>query len=72
MNRTTTWSYNNADQILSVTAPAPGNGQPSQITFTFYDLLGRVSGTLLSDGSATTNLYYPRKCSGRTACGSVS
>ncbi|MDH7501951.1 MAG: hypothetical protein QHJ82_04445 [Verrucomicrobiota bacterium] len=59
LNRTTTWSYNNADQILSVTSPAPGNGQPSQITLTFYDLLGRVSGTLLSDGSATTNLYYP-------------
>lgn len=59
LGRTTSWSYNNADQVLCVTSPAPGNGQTPQVTLTFYDLLGRACGTLLPDGSTTTNFYYP-------------
>ncbi|NLH72946.1 MAG: RHS repeat-associated core domain-containing protein [Verrucomicrobia bacterium] len=46
LGRTTSWSYNNADQVLCVTSPAPGNGQTPQVTLTFYDLLGRACGTL--------------------------
>ncbi|NLH72829.1 MAG: RHS repeat protein, partial [Verrucomicrobia bacterium] len=57
-NGTTYYAYNNADQVTSTTAPSLGTGEPQQVTLTFYDTLGRVTGTQLPDGSTTTNFYY--------------
>ena len=58
-NGTTTLSLNNAGQTTSITTPLPGNGQSAQTTVSFYDTMGRVAGTLQSDGATVTNLYYP-------------
>jgi hypothetical protein len=41
-NGTTVFGFNNADQITTMTTPAPGNGQASQVTSTHYDFLGRA------------------------------
>ena len=57
-NGTTTYTYNQADQVVTITTPASGTGEPGQITTTFYDKLGRATGYQHPDGTANTNLYY--------------
>ena len=58
-NGTTLTTYNEADQVLTVTAPSLGTGEPAQVTRTFYDARGRVTGTQLPDGATRTNLFAP-------------
>ena len=58
-NGTTTYTFNNMDQIASVTTPAPGTGQPAQTTTTYFDKMGRNIGTMLPDGTTTTNILLP-------------
>jgi len=57
-NGTTTNSYNNADLVTTVMTPPPGSGEPGQVTTTFYDPQGRVTGYEYADGSTSTNLFY--------------
>ena len=57
-NGPTLYTYNAADQVQTLTTPAPGTGQAPQLTTTFYDTLGRQTGQLLPDGTATTNQYF--------------
>jgi RHS repeat-associated protein len=58
-NGTTFYTYNAADQVVSVTTPEPGTGEMAQVTLSFYDTSGRTIRQLLPDGSTTTNLYLP-------------
>ena len=41
-NGRTSFTYNDADQVLSVTTPVPGTGQSAQTTANHYDEMGRV------------------------------
>jgi len=56
-NGTTTYTYNDADQVTAVTTPAPGDGNRAQTTSTVYDDHGRVWRTQLPDNTWTTNGY---------------
>ena len=53
---TTTYTFNNADQVRTVTTPDPGTGQ--QVTTTDYDNMGRVISVLHPDNKTTTTRYY--------------
>ncbi|MBL9170605.1 MAG: RHS repeat-associated core domain-containing protein [Verrucomicrobiales bacterium] len=57
-NGTTTQTFNSADQVISVTTPAPGNGQAAQTTSTEYDNRGRVFKTTFPDSTIVTNEYF--------------
>ena len=65
-NGTSIYNYNNADQVTSVTTPAPGDGL-AQTTVTLYDKLGRQTGQILPDGGSTTNVYLPNGLLARTS-----
>jgi hypothetical protein len=59
-NGTTTFAFNDAGQVISVTTPDPdgaGPGQP-QVTSTDYDNMGRVWRTVMPDNSSVTNEYH--------------
>jgi len=55
-NGATTLTFNPADQVISSTSPDPGSG--AQVTTTFYDKMGRITGIRYPDGAAMTNSYY--------------
>jgi RHS repeat-associated protein len=57
-NGTTTQVYNSADQVISVTTPAAGNGQGAQTTSVEYDNRGRVVKTTYPDSTSLTNEYF--------------
>jgi RHS repeat-associated protein len=57
-NGTTSYTFNNADQVATVTSPLLGSGEPAQVTTTFYDTMGRRVGVQNPDGTAVTNLYF--------------
>jgi RHS repeat-associated protein len=56
-NGTTTYSYDNADRVVSTSTPAPGTGQAAQTTAHTFDDAGRVTATLLPDGGTVYNAY---------------
>ena len=56
-NGATTFAYNNADQMTSVTTPAPGNGQGPQTTITAYDTALRAWKVTQPDGTSVTNEF---------------
>lgn len=56
-NGATTYTYNNADQLATVTTPLPGTGQPAQITSTSYNTSLRAETVTQPDGTIVTNLY---------------
>ena len=58
-NGTTTYYFNNADQITGTVTPSPGGGQAAEVTSNFFDNLERSVGSLLPDGTYTTNLLNP-------------
>lgn len=58
-NGTTTYAYNNADQVTSITNPVPGAGQSAQVTQYDYDSRGRVWRTVLPDDTSVTNEFFP-------------
>ena len=58
-NGTTTFTYDNADELVSTTTPVPGTGISAQTTTTLYDNLGRTAGILNPDGTTVTNIYLP-------------
>lgn len=56
-NGTTTYTFNNSDQVTSVTTPAPGNGQPAQTTTTYFNKLLQATNVTYADGTSVTNFY---------------
>jgi len=57
-NGTNTFTYNNADQLSSVTTPSPGAGQSAQTESVAYDLKGRPTQVTLPDSQAIYARYY--------------
>ena len=58
-NGTTTNSFNNADQVTSVTTPNPGSvGGSAQTTTMYYDNSLRATNIVYADGTSLTNIYY--------------
>jgi RHS repeat-associated protein len=57
-NGTSTYSYDNADRIISASTPPPGTGQSAQTTTSSFDNLGRVWKIVQPDGSSVTNEYW--------------
>lgn len=55
LNGITEFTFNAADQVVTVTTPDPGTGR--QTTTTYYDTLGRVTGTRYPDNTSVTNFY---------------
>lgn len=58
-NGTTTYVWNDADQISSITTPAPGVGQSAQVTTSYFDERDRIVRIALSDGTYKTNEFFP-------------
>jgi YD repeat-containing protein len=56
-NGTTSYTYNNADQVLTVTTPPPGPGQAPQVTTTYYDTSLRAWKIVQPDGTSLTNSH---------------
>lgn len=56
-NGTTTYGYNNADQVNSMTTPAPGNGQSAEVTTTLYDGMLRPYSVIQPDGTTVNSVY---------------
>jgi YD repeat-containing protein len=56
-NGTTTFAYNAAEQVVSVSTPAPGNGQSAKITLTDYDTSLRAWKITQPDGTSFTNEF---------------
>ena len=54
---TFSYTYNNADQVSSVTTPAPGEGGVSQITSNLFNSSGQIWKTILPDNTCITNEY---------------
>ena len=55
-NGTTTYAFNNADQVSSITTPSPG-WPTSQITTYSFDNMGRAWKTTLPDNTCQTNRF---------------
>ena len=51
---TTTYSFNDADQVTSVTTPSP-----TQVTTYYFDSAGRNFATTLPDNTSVTNVLWP-------------
>jgi RHS repeat-associated protein len=58
-NGATTYAYNAADLVTSVTSPPPGTGAPAQVTSTAYDRSLRATNIVYADGGSLTNEYLP-------------
>ena len=56
-NGATTYNYNAADQVSSVTTPAPGNGAAPQTIATLYDAMLRPYRVIQPDGTAVNTSY---------------
>jgi RHS repeat-associated protein len=56
---TTTFAFNSADQIVTVTSPSPGLGQPVQTTSTEYNSSPRSWRVTSPDGAVKVTEYYP-------------
>ena len=53
----TTYTYNDGDQVTSVTTPVPGPNQTAQVTTTYYDPMGRPCRIVQPDSTSVTNEY---------------
>ena len=59
-NGTTSYTYNNADLVESVTTPNPGTiGGSAQVTTTFYDKALRATNIIQPDLTSMRTDYYP-------------
>jgi RHS repeat-associated protein len=56
-NGTTTYGYNNADQVISVTTPAPGTGGSAQTTTAAYNPMLQATNVVQPDGTSVTSEY---------------
>src|SRR5258706_6224313 len=59
-NGRTTYIFDNADRVISVTTPPPGTGASGQTMTHAYDFAGRNIRTGLPDGGGVTNIYSAR------------
>lgn len=57
---TTTYTFNNADQIVSVTTPPPGTGASAQTTTTYFDAMSRATNIVQADGTSVNNVFSKR------------
>ncbi|MBI2927423.1 MAG: RHS repeat-associated core domain-containing protein [Verrucomicrobia bacterium] len=57
-NGTTTFTFNAADQAITVTTPAPGTGQPAQVTTTAYNTSLQAWKITQPDGTSVTNEFF--------------
>jgi RHS repeat-associated protein len=58
-NGATSFTYYDSDSVQTTSAPVLGNGEPRQVTTSYYDSMGRNNGQLLPDGNTVTNFYHP-------------
>ncbi len=56
---TTTMTYTVADQVATLTTPAPGPGQAAQVVTHAYDNQGRQTSSVLPDGSTIQRDFLP-------------
>lgn len=56
-NGTTTYGYNNADRVTTVTTPNPGNGGSPEITTSYYNSMLQVTNVLQPDGTTVNSKY---------------
>ena len=59
-NGTTTFTFNNADQVVTITTPPPGTGASAQTTVTFYDKTLRATNVVYPDGTSVASAYSLR------------
>jgi RHS repeat-associated protein len=57
---TTTYTFNNADQIVSVTTPPPGTGAGAQTTTSYFDAMQRATSIVQPDGTTVNNVFSLR------------
>jgi len=60
-NGATSFTFNNADQVVTVTTPPVAGGLGTfapKVTTTFYDKMLRATGSLLPDGTVVTNEFH--------------
>jgi hypothetical protein len=57
-NGTTTVTFNNADQPISVTTPPPGTGQSAQTTTTYYNTMLQATNVVQPDGASVFTEYF--------------
>lgn len=65
-NGPTSYTYNNADMVVSVTTPNPGGVGSAQTTTTFYNALLQAANVLQPDGTSVTMIYLPTGELGQT------
>ena len=56
-NGATSFAYNTADQVATLTTPAPGTGQGPQTTRTYFDSMSRATNVVLADLTSITNEF---------------
>ena len=59
LNGTTWFGFNNADQVTSVTTPAPSIFDSPQVTISEFDASLRLVRTVNPDNTSVTNEYFP-------------
>ena len=57
---TTSYAFNDADQVVSVTTPAPGTIGSAQTTATYFDAMGRATNIIQADGTSVNNVFSKR------------
>jgi len=57
-NGATRYGYNNADQVISLTTPAPRTGQGPQTTTSYFNSMSRATNVVFPDNTSLTNEYY--------------
>jgi hypothetical protein len=61
-NGTTTYWFNNADQVSSLRTPVPATGQAAEVTTNLLDLVGRIWKTSLPDAPASPTSTFRPAC----------
>ncbi|HYG23206.1 MAG TPA: hypothetical protein VEH04_10525, partial [Verrucomicrobiae bacterium] len=57
-NGTTTFGYNDADQVVSVASPAAAPGQGQQVTVTHYNKMLQATNVVHPDGTSSITEYH--------------
>ena len=57
-NGATAYTFNNADQVVSINTPPPGTGQPAQTTTTYYNKMLQATNIVQPDSTSVANEYF--------------